>query len=111
MIEQPITHVYTAPIGPLKSKLINMGTPVRSHETVPGRRGKGMSKGGPRITSDAAARAPNMLARTSFLVSNLCNYASPVERKMVYAKLYLCFLQNKMSFSSTYINMFKSFFE
>jgi len=63
-----------------------MGTPVRSHETAFGIRGKGMSKGGPRITSDAAARAPSMLARASFLVSNLCNCASPVERKRVYAK-------------------------
>jgi len=110
MIEQPITHVYTAARGPAKSKLIIMGTPVRSHETVPGRRGKGMSKGGPRITSDAAARAPNMLARTSFLVSSLCNYASPAAKDMLCAKSYLCFLQNYMSFSSTYINVLKSFF-
>ena len=75
MIEQPITHVYTAARGPAKSKLIIMGTPVRSHETVPGIRGKGMSKGGPFITSDAAARAPSMLANASFLVSSLCKCA------------------------------------
>ena len=86
MIEQPITVVYTPPIGPVKSKLIIIGNPVRSHEITPGRSGKGMSKGGPRITSDAAARAPNMLASASFLVSSLCNCGSPAEKNMVYAK-------------------------
>ncbi len=70
-----------------------MGIPVRSHETVPGGiRGKGMSKGGPFITSDTAARAPSMLTSASFLVSNLCNGVSPLEKKMMYAKSYLCFL-------------------
>jgi len=72
MIEQPIIDVYTAPMEPLKSKLISIGIPVRSHETMPGRSGKGMSKGGPFIASDAAARAPSMLASASFLVSSLC---------------------------------------
>lgn len=85
IIEQPITVVYIAPMGPVKSKLSIMGIPVRSHETVPGIRGKGMSNGGPFITSDAAARAPSMLASASFLVSSLCNCVSPLE-KMLYAK-------------------------
>ena len=70
-----------------------------------------MSKGGPGIISNTAERAPNMLARASFLVSSLGTYVSPVEKSMLYAKLYLCFLQNYMSFSSTYINVLKSFFE
>jgi len=72
IIEHPITQVYIALIGPLKSKLIIIGNPVRSHETVPGIRGKGISKGGPFIISDAAARAPNMLANASFLVPSIC---------------------------------------
>ncbi len=86
-----------------------MGIPVRSHETVPGIRGKGMSKGGPFITSDAAARAPSMLASASFLVSSLCNGVSPLE-KMLYAKLHLCFLQNYMSFLLTYVSDVRAFF-
>ena len=77
IIEQPMIEVYTPPIGPLKSKLISMGIPVRSQETTPGRRGNGMSKGGPLIISDAAARAPNMLANASFLESSLCKRVSP----------------------------------
>ena len=92
MIEQPITDVYTPPIGPVKSKLIIIGTPVRSHEITPGRSGKGMSNGGPFITSDAAARAPNMLARASFFASSRGNCGSPAEKKRVYAKSYLWFL-------------------
>jgi len=86
-----------------------MGIPVRSHETVPGIRGKGMSKGGPFITSDAAARAPSMLANASFLLSNLCNGVSPLE-KMLYAKSHLCFLQNYMSFLLTYVSGVRAFF-
>ena len=70
-----------------------------------------MSNGGPGIISNTAERAPSMLARTSFLVSSLGNCVSPVERKMLYAKSYLCFLQNKMSFSSTYISVFRASFE
>jgi len=79
MIEQPMTEVYTPPRVPLKSRLTIIGIPVKSHETTPGRRGKGMSKGGPRITSDAAAKAPSTLAKASILVSSLCNDSSPVE--------------------------------
>jgi len=78
MIEHPITDAYTAATGPAKSKLIIMGSPVRSHETAFGIRGKGMSKGGPFITSDAAARAPSMLANASFLVSSFSNCTSPL---------------------------------
>jgi len=110
MIEQPITDVYTAAIGPAKSKLIIMGNPVKSHETAFGIRGKGMSTGGPFITSDAAASAPNMLANASFLVSSFSNCSSPLETKRVYAKSYLCFLQNKMSFLSTYVGLFTASF-
>ena len=111
MIEHPIRQVYTALTGPLKSRLNIIGIPVRSHETVPGIRGKGMSKGGPRIISYVAECAPNMVASASFLVSSLCKESSPVEKKMVSVKLYLCFLQNKMSFSLTYVNTVKSSFE
>jgi len=50
-----------------------------------------MSKGGPGIISNTAERAPSMLARASFLVSSLCNYASPVAKDMLCAKSYLCF--------------------
>ena len=77
IIEHPITHVYSALMGPVKRRLTIIGIPVRSHEIVPGISGKGMSKGGPFIISDAAARAPNMLANASFLVSSLCNCVSP----------------------------------
>jgi len=69
-----------------------------------------MSNGGPGIISNTAERAPNMLARASFLVSSLGNYASPVEKKMVYAKSYLCFLQNKMSFLSTNVSVLSAYF-
>jgi len=69
-----------------------------------------MSNGGPGIISNTAERAPNMLARASFLVSSLGNYASPVEKKMVYAKSYLCFLQNYMSFLSTYVSVLSAYF-
>ena len=110
IIEHPITHVYTPARGPEKSKLIIMGTPVRSHETMPGRRGKGMSNGSPFCNSDAAANAPSMLASASFLVSSLSNYASPLEKKMLYVKSDLCFLQNKMSFLSTYVSVFRASF-
>ena len=61
-----------------------MGIPVRSHEIVPGRSGKGISKGGPFITSDAAARAPSILANASFLVSSLCKDSSPIENEVWY---------------------------
>ena len=86
MIELPIIEVYIPPIGPLKSKLIIMGNPVRSHETVPGIRGKGISKGGPRIISNTAECAPNILASASDLVSSLFKDVPPVEKKMVYDK-------------------------
>lgn len=59
-----------------------MGSPVRSHETVCGMSGKGMSKGGPLIISDIAERAPKMLARAISRVPNLRKRASPVERDL-----------------------------
>ena len=85
MNEHPIRHVYTAPMGPVKSRLIIMGIPVRSHETRL-YSGNGISKGGPGIISKTPDSPASMLASTSFLVSNLCNYFSPVEKKIVYAK-------------------------
>jgi hypothetical protein len=51
-----------------------------------------MSNGGPGIISNTPERPASMLARASFLVSNFSNCVSPAEKKMVYAKLYLCFL-------------------
>ena len=78
MKEQPIKQVYMAPIGPVKSKLIIIGIPVRSHDTRL-YSGKGMSNGGPGIISNTAERAPSMLANASFLVSSLCNGVSPSE--------------------------------
>ena len=69
-----------------------------------------MSKGGPGIASSAAARAPSMVASASFFVSSLCKRVSPVEKKRVYAKSYLCFLQNKMSFLLTYVVWFRESF-
>ena len=95
IIEHPIAHVYSAPTGPVKSKLTIIGIPVKSHETVPGGiSGNGMSKGGPFITSDAAAKAPNMLANASFLVSSFCNYVSLFKKKRVYAKSYFMVYAN-----------------
>ena len=75
-----------------------MGSPVMSHETICGISGKGMSKGGPRIISDIAERAPKMLARASSRVPNLRKRASPIERGIRRPKANLYFLQNKMSF-------------
>ena len=86
MIEQPITHVYSAPMGPVKSRLIIMGIPVRSHETFGGAIGNGMSNGGPGVISKTADRPPSMLARTCFLVSSVGNYVPPVEKNMLCAK-------------------------
>ena len=84
IIEQPIAQVYSAPTGPVKSKLTIIGIPVKSHETIPGGiSGKGISKGGPFITSDVAAKAPNILANASFLVSKVCNYVSLFNKKRV----------------------------
>lgn len=81
IIEQPIIDVYTPPNGPFKSRLIIIGIPVKSHETTPGRKGKGMSKGGPLIASDAAASAPSILANASFFVVSFCKCIPPVEKK------------------------------
>jgi hypothetical protein len=50
-----------------------------------------------------------MLAKASFFVSSFSNYFSPVEVKRVYAKSYLCFLQNKMSFLLIYVSVLKVF--
>lgn len=83
IIEQPIIEVYTPPIVPFRSRLIIMGIPVKSHETTPGRRGKGMSKGGPRINSDAAAKAPRTLDNASFFVSSLSIGSSTIEKSRV----------------------------
>ena len=95
IIEQPITHVYSAPIGPVKSRLTIIGIPVKSHETVPaGKRGKGTSKGGPLTTSDVAAKAPNMLVNASFLVSSFFNYVSLFKKKRVYVKSYFMVYAN-----------------
>ena len=87
--------MYNAPTGPVKSKLTIIGIPVKSHETDPGgKRGNGISNGGPFITSDAAANAPNMLANASFLVSSFCNYVSLFKKKRVYVKSYFMVYAN-----------------
>lgn len=98
MIEQPIMEVYIPPMLPLKSRLIIIGIPVKSHDTTPGKRGKGISKGGPRITSDAAAKAPRILANASFLVSSLSNGSSPVKKSGFTLNYIYVFCKNKCRF-------------
>jgi hypothetical protein len=75
IIEQPITQVYIALRGPLKSKLSIIGNPVRSQEIL-GYRGKWISNGGPGIISNTALRAPKTLASASFFVSSCCKDTS-----------------------------------
>lgn len=106
-------------MGPVKSRPIIMGIPVRSHEmVVPGGwKGKGMSNGGPGIISNTPESAPSMLASASFLVASLSNCSSPVEKRgctlnniYVFCKIRCLFCQFMLACSEHFFDGLDTFF-
>ena len=85
MTEHPIRQVYNPPMEPVKNTLSIIGIPEGSHD-IWGYSGKRISKGGPGIASNAAARAPSIVASARFLVSSFSNCSSPLDKKRMYAK-------------------------